>query len=73
MDNNFFITPLGDGLFKLSDGDIFCVYPLKGENYPTDSSEHWHEFVYDKYKIRITWDENTEGIRTNPHWERIYL
>lgn len=62
---------LGDGLFQ-SGGALLCQLTLLGVNKPEDSSEHWLEYVYEPYKIRITWTETTTGIRRNPKWQRIY-
>lgn len=66
----FGVTPLGDGLYKMGE-DIVCAYKLKGTI--LDLSNHKITFNYPTYKVEVTWTENTDGVRTDPHWQRIYL
>lgn len=61
------VIPLGAGLYKIAN-DIVCSYPLKGVE--MHLSQHYIRYVYDPYDVRVYWDEEVEGVRTNPRWQR---
>jgi len=69
-DSVFRTVPLGDGLFKMGN-DIVCSYPLLRVELD-EISNHQITYVYEPYSIVVTWSESTEGIRTDPHWQRVY-
>ena len=71
VNSQFGCIPLGDGLFKMGN-DIVCSYPLLSVELDEISSDHQITFVYEPYSIIVSWTESTEGIRTNPHWQRVY-
>lgn len=67
-DDEMAIVPYGDGLFLVGN-DIVCSYPLQGVTITL--SQHQIIYHYEPYDILVKWDEQTEGVRTNPRWRRM--
>lgn len=61
------VKPCGDGLYFFGK-DLFCTYKLLGTEI-TDTSV---KFEYEKYYVTVSWTNDSDGIRKNPKWVRVY-
>lgn len=76
---SFSPVPLGDGLYKLG-GDIFSTYRLFCvSSVKTDGNGRKYKiFSYADedggivYTITVSWTEDSDGNKSEPHWKRNY-
>lgn len=63
------VESLGDGLFRIHEsGEIFCLKKLLG----TKVEQCKVTYDYGTYEIAVSWVEDEDGKRTDPHWVRTY-
>lgn len=58
--------PLDDGLFA-NGYDIMCSLPIIS----VDIQDDHVTYEYEPYTITVSWTNEADGKRTNPHWERV--